>query len=117
MPEIRVGAALYELGFRYRRHVTSLPGTPDFANRRRRWAIFVHGCFWHSHHGCRRATVPKTRTEYWLPKLMGNVERDKAHIEELQRLGFLVLVIWECQIRDADSIRDVLARELAPKSE
>jgi DNA mismatch endonuclease (patch repair protein) len=115
VPELRVAMALRQLGLGYRKHVTALPGTPDFANRRRGWAIFVHGCFWHSHQGCRRATVPNTRTEYWIPKLIGNAARDEANSEKLKRLGLRVLVIWECQTRDRPRIRALLARELADR--
>lgn len=112
VPEIRVSVVLRQLGLGYRKHVTSLPGTPDFANRHRGWAIFVHGCFWHRHQGCRRATTPNTRTEYWIPKLVGNAERDKANAEKIEQLGLRVLVIWECQTRDAERIAAVLIREL-----
>lgn len=111
-PEIRVGVALRQLGLRYRKHVTSLPGSPDFANCRRGWAIFVHGCFWHRHQGCRRATTPSARIEYWIPKLLGNAKRDKTNAEKMEQLGFRVLVIWECQTRDIETIEAVLIREL-----
>lgn len=116
-PEIRVGVALRQFGFRYRKHVTSLPGSPDFANRRRGWAIFVHGCFWHRHQGCRRATTPSTRIDYWIPKLAGNAERDKANAEKIEQLGLRVLVIWECQTRDIETIVGVLIRELIARSD
>jgi len=111
-PEIRVGVVLLQLGLGYRKHVTSLPGSPDFANRRRGWAIFVHGCFWHRHQGCRRATTPGTRTEYWIPKLLSNAERDKTNAEKMQGLGLRVLVIWECETRHSETIAAVLIREL-----
>ena len=112
VPEIRVSIALRQLGLGYRKHVTNLPGTPDFANRRRGWAIFVHGCFWHRHQGCRRATTPSTRAEYWIPKLAGNADRDNENAKKIEQLGLRVLVIWECQTRDVETIEDVLIREL-----
>ena len=70
--------------------------------------IFVHGCFWHNHEGCRRATIPNTRSEYWIPKLIGNVERDKLNSDKLQSLGLKVLVIWECQTSNVALIEDLL---------
>ena len=109
LPERRVAAALYALGIRYRRHVVKLPGTPDFANRRHRWAIFVHGCFWHSHKGCKRATKPRIRAEYWLPKLQNNAERDIVNVTRLQNSGFRTLVIWECDIQDLRKVHEVLS--------
>ena len=112
VPEIRVSIALRQLGLGYRKHVTNLPGTPDFANRRRGWAIFVHGCFWHRHQGCRRATTPSTRAEYWIPKLAGNADRDNENAKKIEQLGLRVLVIWERQTRDVETIEDVLIREL-----
>jgi DNA mismatch endonuclease (patch repair protein) len=112
LPEKRVGAILRRLGLRYRKNVPTLPGRPDFANRRRGWAIFVHGCFWHRHPGCRRATTPSTNTDYWVPKLIGNAERDQLNQERLRSLGLKVLVIWECQTGDVATIEHVLASEL-----
>jgi DNA mismatch endonuclease Vsr len=96
----------------YRLNVRSLPGSPDFANKRRKWAIFVHGCFWHQHTGCRRATVPKTNAEFWLEKFRRNRERDATAIHALRRLGFRVGVIWECEIRDVERLSGILAEVL-----
>lgn len=98
-PEVRVSRALHALGLRFRKHVRALPGKPDFANRRRAWAIFVHGCFWHSHKGCRLASSPRSNSGYWRPKLRRNAERDLANARELRRAGFRVFVIWECETR------------------
>jgi len=99
-PELRVRSAVYQLGVRYRIHVSPLPGKPDLANVRRKWAVFVHGCFWHSHAGCKLASDPKSRREYWVPKLRRNAERDEQKIDQLHRLGYRVMVIWECETRD-----------------
>ena len=111
VPEKRVGAVLRRLGLGYRKHVSSLPGTPDFANRRLGWAIFVHGCFWHRHVGCRRATTPSTRPEYWIPKLIGNTQRDKSNTKRLMNLGLRVIVIWECETIDTEVVQYILERE------
>lgn len=89
------------MGFRFRKHVDSLPGKPDLANQRRKWAIFVHGCFWHSHENCLLASKPKTNSAYWAPKLQRNIDRDRLKVSELKGLGYRVIVIWECETRDA----------------
>lgn len=95
--EIAVGRILIELGAAYRKNVRDLPGSPDFANKRRRWAVFVHGCFWHHHTGCRRATVPKANREFWLTKFRSNRARDVTAIRALRRKGWRVMIVWECQ--------------------
>lgn len=98
-PEIIVRNLVDRLGFKYRTHAVHLPGQPDLCFSRRKKAIFVHGCFWHQHKGlaCWRSRVPKTRQEFWLPKLKGNQIRDRKQIHELRKNGWQVLVIWECQ--------------------
>ena len=95
--EDRVAEVLRLHGFHYRRNVRSLPGSPDFANRRYRWAIFVNGCYWHHHKGCRRATIPKRNREFWIAKFAANRHRDAQKIKILRRAGFRVVVIWECE--------------------
>jgi DNA mismatch endonuclease (patch repair protein) len=97
-PELRVRRAAHALGLRFRLHRRDLPGTPDLVFPRYRLAIFVHGCFWHQHPGCRRAVIPVTRTDYWLPKLAGNQARDAAARETLDALGWRVAEIWECEL-------------------
>lgn len=101
--ELAVAAALRKLGMGYRLNVTSLPGSPDFANRRMGWAIFVHGCFWHQHTGCKRATIPKTNQDFWRDKFSTNRIRDARAIRELRNLGFRVSLIWECQTENPGS--------------
>lgn len=96
--EKRVGRLLHRLGARFRKNVGQLPGSPDIANRTRKKAIFVHGCFWHYHPRCPRGRVPKTNTSFWLDKLEGNRRRDRSKERRLRELGFDVLVVWECQI-------------------
>ena len=118
VPEVRTRSAVYALGVRFRAHVTDLPGKPDLANKTRRWAIFVHGCFWHSHEGCQLASKPRSNTAYWSEKLVRNQERDALHHRALRDLGYEVLTVWECETRDESRLRDALAEffdELAPK--
>jgi DNA mismatch endonuclease (patch repair protein) len=94
------------LGLRYSLDNTDLPGSPDLANRRRRFAVFVHGCFWHRHVGCNRTTTPKTNRSFWEAKFDANVKRDHRVIRQLRALGFRVFVIWECDtMREASVAR------------
>jgi DNA mismatch endonuclease, patch repair protein len=111
--ELTVAAMLRQLGIYYRLNVTSLPGSPDFANRKMKWAIFVNGCFWHQHTGCKRATVPKTNKDFWRGKFSTNRLRDARAIRELRRLGFRVSLIWECQTEDAAWLAVQLSARLA----
>lgn len=108
-PEILTRAAVHALGLRFRNHVADLPGKPDLANKARKWAIFVHGCFWHSHRGCRLASSPKSNTGYWTEKLNGNRVRDAQKVAALRSLGFQVLVIWECDVRDSVQLAKLVA--------
>lgn len=104
-PEQIVRKVLFGLGLRFRLHRKDLPGTPDIVLPKYRTAIFVHGCFWHRHPGCRLATTPKTRQDYWLPKFEANVERDTRKLRELEARGWRSLVIWECETRDVLALR------------
>ena len=108
-PEMRVRSLIHASGIRFRKHVHGLPGKPDLANQHKRWAIFVHGCFWHSHHGCSLASRPKSNAAYWAPKLKGNEARDCQKVSELERLGYRVFIIWECQTRDLSVLQQTLA--------
>jgi DNA mismatch endonuclease (patch repair protein) len=101
-PEQAVALALRSLKISYRKNVRSLPGSPDFANKSGKWAVFVHGCFWHRHTGCRRATTPKANRDFWLAKFAANRARDARAIRALRALGFRVAVIWECGVVDAE---------------
>ena len=96
------------MGHRYRLHRKDLPGRPDIAFIGRRKAIFVHGCFWHWH-GCPKGQLPKSRLDYWRPKLEQNVRRDRANIEQLELIGWRVLVIWQCQTNDAVALAEQLS--------
>lgn len=97
-PEELVRKYLFSKGFRYRKNVRSLPGSPDIVLPKYRTIIFVNGCFWHKH-DCPRFVWPSSNEEYWRPKIMGNVERDRKHYEELQSLGWNVLIVWECELK------------------
>lgn len=106
LPERIVRSTLYSMGYRYRLHVRALPGQPDIVLNKYKTVIFVHGCFWHLHNGCRDGTVPKTRTSYWKEKLYKNKNRDVSHFRALRRLGWRVLRVWECDVeRRPDKIR------------
>ena len=98
-PEIAVRRLLHSLGYRFRLHRRDLPGKPDIVLPRHRLVIFVHGCFWHQHPDCRLASRPKTRQNYWGPKLAGNVRRDQTAQDSLRSLGWRVAVVWECDTR------------------
>lgn len=100
-PELAVRAMVSALGHRYRTHNRDLPGSPDLANRTRRWAVFVHGCYWHSHQGCRRATVPKNNRAFWEAKFAANRARDARALRALRRAGYRVAVVWECELVEA----------------
>jgi len=98
-PELQVRKLLTSLGLRYRTRNRDLPGSPDLANRTHHWAVFVHGCFWHAHPRCRYATVPLANREHWVRKFEDNVQRDRRAVRSLRAKGFLVLVVWECELR------------------
>ena len=96
-PELAVRRAARRLGAHYRTENRDLWGSPDLANRARKWAVFVHGCFWHRHEGCRKATTPTRNRDFWVAKLTRNVERDSQAIAALEDAGYAVLVVWECE--------------------
>lgn len=97
-PEIAVRKFLFSKGLRYRLHLKTLPGKPDLVFPKFKTVLFVHGCFWHGHAGCKNFVVPKTRTEWWLHKINSNSQRDKKNIILLRKLGWKVLVIFECSL-------------------
>lgn len=99
-PELIVRKFLHQQGFRYRLHPRHLPGVPDLLLPKYHTVIFVHGCFWHQHPGCRYATIPKNNAEFWQAKLASNVERDSKVISKLKIDGWRVVVIWECEINE-----------------
>ncbi len=111
-PELTVRKLVFSLGYRYRLHARDLPGCPDLVFRPRRKVIFVHGCFWHRHRDCGLARMPKSRPEFWGPKLEGNRERDDRNRKALAREGWKVLTIWECELRNAEGLKRVVRRFL-----
>jgi DNA mismatch endonuclease (patch repair protein) len=101
-PEMIVRQVVYEMGFRYRLHVPYLPGKPDLVFSRLRKIIDVRGCFWHQHRGCVDSHIPKSRLEYWQPKLERNKKRDKLNQRKLRAEGWTTLTLWECELNDLD---------------
>lgn len=101
-PEEVVAKYLFANGFRYRRNVKGLPGTPDIVLKKYRTVIFVNGCFWHCHEGCKWFVLPETNTEFWKKKFDCNRERDKQNYKKLQDDGWNVIIVWECEIRHSD---------------
>ncbi|HEB78971.1 MAG TPA: DNA mismatch endonuclease Vsr [Rhodospirillales bacterium] len=106
-PEMIVRRLVHGLGYRYRLHRRDLPGKPDLIFTSLQAVIFIHGCFWHQHDssGC-KARPPKSNSEYWLPKLQKNVERDQRNLDKLKMLGWRILVIWECETRDTEELKE-----------
>ncbi len=114
-PEITLRSLLHRLGYRFRIHRKDLPGKPDLVFPGRRKVVFLHGCFWHQHSGCREGRLPGTRREYWEPKLAKNQERDTAAQTELKSLGWSALTIWECELaKDPKAALASLTRFLGP---
>lgn len=100
------------MGVRYSLHRKSLPGRPDICVSSQKLAIFVHGCFWHRHANCRKATSPKTRNRFWNEKFLVNVARDRRKTRELRRLGWSVVVVWECQSKETDRLLSLLRKNV-----
>jgi DNA mismatch endonuclease (patch repair protein) len=115
-PEKTVRSMLHRLGYRFRLRRKDLPGRPDIVLPRFRAVIFVHGCFWHRHRGCKFAYMPKSRVEFWGKKFAGNVERDKQTGQSLRKMGWRVMVVWECQTGNENTLAMRLTRFLVPDS-
>lgn len=113
-PEIALRKALHRLGFRFRVHRTGLPGKPDMVLAKYRTVIFVHGCFWHRHPGCKVATTPKSNTEFWTDKFSRNVTRDMRVTKQLEDEGWRVITVWECEV-DNSTKAAYMAIEIATK--
>lgn len=107
-PEVRVRRVAHRMGLRFRLHRKDLPGRPDLVLPKHRLAVFVHGCFWHRHPGCPRASTPSTRVDFWQAKFQTNVERDARQIAALEADGWNVLVLWECGLKDEAFIETAL---------
>ena len=110
-PELIVRRLLHGLGYRFRLHVKGLPGTPDLVFPRRKMAIFVHGCFWHNH-GCLKGRPPKSRLDYWLPKLEANKRRDASKTAHMHALGWKTFVVWQCKTRNLSELQEILVEFL-----
>ncbi|MGD9505659.1 MAG: very short patch repair endonuclease [Syntrophobacteraceae bacterium] len=113
--ELKVREVLRELGIHYRLQNSDLPGKPDLANRKRKWVIFVHGCFWHGHEGCPRASRPRTNTEYWDKKILDNAARDQRIRQQLEEGGWNVVTVWECEVKKRNVMVNKL-KDLIPRS-
>ena len=112
-PELRLRSLLHRAGFRFRLHAKELPGKPDIVLPKYHAAIFVHGCFWHRHDGCRNATMPSTRTEFWKSKFDSNVDRDERNRAALKAAGWTVFTVWECELKsDAPSMVEKLSYDI-----
>jgi DNA mismatch endonuclease (patch repair protein) len=111
-PELVVRSLLHRNGFRYRLHVKTLPGKPDIVLSKYQSAVFVHGCFWHRHKNCPDASTPKTRTEFWVKKFNGNVKRDRKNRVALKKIGWKVIVIWECEVANQDKLSAKISRTI-----
>ncbi|WP_258035440.1 MULTISPECIES: very short patch repair endonuclease [Ralstonia] len=114
-PEMVVRSTLHRLGYRFRLHDKRLPGSPDIVFRSRKIAIFVHGCFWHRHPGCSRATTPRTNTEFWQCKFNKNIARDTEVCTKLHALGWTTYVVWECELKSGSWIDPIVAA-LGPRA-
>ncbi|WP_224080085.1 very short patch repair endonuclease [Cupriavidus laharis] len=108
-PELAVRKLLHSMGLRFRLHRSELPGTPDIVLPRHRAVVLVHGCFWHGH-SCPRGRAPTSNTDFWLPKLDRNKARDAEQVNALRALGWRVLIVWECEVRDTRTLRRRLGR-------
>lgn len=103
-PEMVVRRLIHALGYRYTLHAKKLPGSPDLVFPARRKVVFVHGCFWHGHARCSKARLPRSRTTYWGAKVETNKRRDRRNLDDLAALGWNVLVLWQCQLKDAEQL-------------
>ena len=111
-PEMLVRRSLHKMGYRYRLHRDDLPGRPDLVFPSRRKVIFVNGCFWHQHPNCKRASIPVSNRDFWMKKLYGNRDRDAKNVDLLKSVGWEVETVWECELRDTESVTWRLAKFL-----
>lgn len=114
-PEMELRRLVHRMGFRYRLHVKELPGKPDLVFHSRCAVIFMHGCFWHRHKGCKLTRLPKSKLEFWEPKLEANRKRDLRNQCQLKALGWRVLVVWECELADTERVSTIVREFLHQK--
>lgn len=107
-PELALRKALFTYGFRYRVNDTKLPGKPDIVLPKYKTVIFIHGCFWHGHQGCKRGHIPKSNIDYWQNKINSNRERDNSNTNQLISLGWNVIVVWECEIKTVKKLESIV---------
>ncbi|MEO1052238.1 MAG: DNA mismatch endonuclease Vsr [Bacteroidota bacterium] len=108
--EISVRKFLFSHGFRFRKNDKRFPGSPDIVLPKYKTIVFVHGCFWHGHQGCRAAKLPSTRSDFWRAKIERNIERDNRKVAELENLGWKVITVWQCELKNKDLQQDRLNR-------
>lgn len=113
-PEMKVRRLIHRLGFRYRLHVADLPGKPDLVFAGKKSVIFVHGCFWHRHRGCPLCRMPKSKLDFWKSKLEGNRKRDSRNQQKLRKEGWRVLIVWECQLTNEETLTSTIVKFLEP---
>lgn len=111
-PEVQVRSFLHVNGFRFRLNSKTLPGKPDIVLKKYNTVIFIHGCFWHRHKGCKRCSTPKSNEQYWLNKFERNIFRDKNNTKQLKKLGYQVLIIWECQVENQKILKKLILKIL-----
>ena len=106
-PELIVRKILSQYDVRYRLHCKDLPGKPDISNKSKKFAVFVNGCFWHQHKGCKRSNIPKSNKDYWIPKLERNIQRQKESINSFKEMGWMTFIIWECELKNKSYIKTI----------
>lgn len=112
-PELQLRKLIFSMGFRYRVHYKKLPGSPDIVFLGRKKVIFVHGCFWHGHSNCKASKLPETHTEFWKNKISSNQERDINNIKKLENMGWKVLIVWQCELKEISNMTDKIRAFLA----
>jgi len=115
-PEVLVRSMLHRAGYRFRKNVSTLPGKPDIVLPKYKTVIFVNGCYWHRHKGCKDTTTPKSNIEFWQKKFERNVANDQKHTRQLRQLGWHVITVWECQLKKPDKVLHRLENLLAAKT-